>query len=571
MSTITSLKLGSVPITEEGVERYKFSDTITNHFTQILEFTEDLNCSVGRIFSKMKVPVSWFTVMNANYLIATMDINNPSGSTLNIKAWIDAIDLLSDSEDHPMVEIRWHFDYFEMFKSSVTLGYGHIKRRPYDDMSSTPIQNYPVRFYKRGSVDVDLCDFNNGWTNVMWVIVTYNDTWSIAGASLIKTIAIPIHAANGAEVYIKWNSETRKSLSWSEINRGLLDERFGIPGSAIIGCWLSPVTIFSSGYNKISSGSGTSADPFVEASSPNVSVSKQLKYGGHNADPSDPYIYFYLEWTGYRNEYGVHQGDIGSSIMSSEETRYIVTSPDGLKLLDLPYGFSVRYYSTRAFVNANEAYVQISFSDTANPNALQNTVGMTVNIPMTSIPINSNAYSDYVYSGQRDFDKDNRVLQSQAKAVTSVTSGATTGALIGGFNPMGAAVGGVLGASSGMIGYGVETLWLNDQEQALTDRLMSHQLSSLLLSSSSMQPYLDNLGIHLRSLEPDGYSATQISNMRSNFGISVDEILSSCNTQVKTTAPTGYYVIKNLIISGSAPKEAKDYIKKKFDAGVRLL
>ena len=142
MSTITSLKLGVVPITEEGVDRYKFSDNIELHFTQIYATTEDLNCSVGRIFTKMKVPVSWFTVMNANYLIADMDINNPIGSSLHIKGWIDSIDLISDSEEYPQVEIRWHFDYYEMYKSMITLGYGHIKRRPFDDLSSTPIQNY---------------------------------------------------------------------------------------------------------------------------------------------------------------------------------------------------------------------------------------------------------------------------------------------------------------------------------------------------------------------------------------------------------------------------------------------
>ena len=46
MSTFTELKIGRVPITEEGVDRYRISDSILNHFTE-LSSLEDLNTSVG--------------------------------------------------------------------------------------------------------------------------------------------------------------------------------------------------------------------------------------------------------------------------------------------------------------------------------------------------------------------------------------------------------------------------------------------------------------------------------------------------------------------------------------------
>ena len=72
-------------------------------------------------------------------------------------------------------------------------------------------------------------------------------------------------------------------------------------------------------------------------------------------------------------------------------------------------------------------------------------------------------------------------------------------------------------------------------------------------------------------LKMDNYSTSIGSSMRANYGISVDEIRGSCDSLVRTELPAGYYSIKNLIISGAAPKEAKDYIKNKFDAGVKLL
>ena len=136
---------------------------------------------------------------------------------------------------------------------------------------------------------------------------------------------------------------------------------------------------------------------------------------------------------------------------------------------------------------------------------------------------------------------------------------------------MGALAGAGLGIAPSLISYGIESMWLNDQEQGLLDRLKANQLSALVISSNALQPYFDKLGLHLRSIVPDGYSETQITNMRNNFGVSVDEILTSCDSLVRIELPAGFYSIKNLIISGAAPKEAKDYIKNKFDAGVKLL
>lgn len=142
---------------------------------------------------------------------------------------------------------------------------------------------------------------------------------------------------------------------------------------------------------------------------------------------------------------------------------------------------------------------------------------------------------------------------------------------MGAFGPMGLALGVAGGAAGGLISYGVEMLYTNDEEQKQEDRLAANQPSSLILSGGSLQAAYREYGIAIRKISPDDYSLTQIANTRNNSGVSVDEILASCDTIVKTTLPTGYYSIKNLIISGNAPKEAKDYIKKKFDAGVRLL
>ena len=579
MSTITSLKLGSVPITEDGVERYKFSDTITNHFTQIFEFTEDLNCSVGRIFSKVKVPVSWFTVMNANYLIAEMDINNPSGSVLHIKAWIDAIDLLSDSEDHPMVEIRWHFDYYEMFKSSVTLGYGHIKRRPYADLDTTPVQNYPYRFFELPSdfktTKVDLFDqyhytYSSRKYTLWWTVVSYNVTKTVTVGGNTYNVTEIQHAFAPFGVPDESNStyeinpfilthnamsikdtasppNTATSPGYNYVMNGQLDEAMGIDPTTINGIWVVPSICPSS----MLSGTGDISDPLIISGSWRIRAGRG-QWGVFYISTDENYIKWSTSIT---------------SVTSTEKERYIVMNYDGSKAWELPYGMTASSYEIYTFYEATSCYAEISFRDETSGVV----EGMTATIIFPTLPVNYNALSSYMYSGQQEYDREARTIASNASAWKSSASGGGQGAMMGAFGAPGLALGVAGGVSGGLINYGVEMLYQNDEEQRILDRLKANQSSSIIMGSDAGHTVVRSRGIFLTKIQMDGYSATQADNTKSNFGISVDEILSSCNTQVKTTAPTGYYIIKNLIISGSAPKEAKDYIKKKFDAGVRLL
>ena len=142
---------------------------------------------------------------------------------------------------------------------------------------------------------------------------------------------------------------------------------------------------------------------------------------------------------------------------------------------------------------------------------------------------------------------------------------------MGAFGAPGLALGVAGGVSGGLINYGVEMLYQNDEEQRILDRLKANQTPGLLMGGGCWSIARYCLGILLTWLQMDPYSIDQMTNTRSNFGISVDEILVSCDALVRTDLPVGYYSVKNLIISGAAPKEAKDYIKKKFEAGVRLL
>ena len=572
MSTITDLKLGSVPITEEGVERYQFSDSIESHFTQILAFDDPINCSVGRVFTKMKVPVAWVTVMNANYLIADMDINNPSGSSLHIRAWIDSIDLLSDTEDYPMVEIRWHFDYFEMFKSSTTLGYGHVKRRPFDDQETTPIQNYNYNYLKvdtTGEVDIlPRYEFNNanyGSSELWWIYFSFNYK-DANGKTLIGIYGFPAPICKtlqakgerytyGADVQL--NGGTKYTcLSLGQVMSGHLDEWYGILPETVNGVWLSPYMFDVSEI----SGPGTLGDP-INITNANAYLTV-INVGGGGTGSGIGFV------ANNRGTPVKKTITISSDpICSTETEKYVLLDVDGSKILELPYGYEFTSVDVYPIFEADSAAMIFSFKNELAGRA----EGMVAVAPLPVLPVNTNALSEYVYSGQREYDREARTIASNASAWKSSASGGGQGAMMGAFGPAGAAVGILGGVSGGLINYGVEMLYQNDEEQRILDRLKANQPSSLIMGSNARALIANLKGYRLVKLKMDDYSSGQVSNTRSNFGISVDEILSSCESMVKTDLKTGYYSIKNLIISGSLPKEAKDYIKNKFEAGVKLI
>ena len=570
MAAITKIELwNDVGFIDGAVEIPSLAAPDPSNPDYVIEPEYPVNPSKDRYFSEFKLREFYEELMTVSYMRITYEFNVPAGPprTQVFYGWVDSVSIGSDG-DLPVTTISWHIDEWRTWKSSVTFGSGHVKRRPFIDLDSTPIQDYQYRYQRKGSLDINiLTGLQNGWVgsqNIWWAIITFNDSWSIQGYTSLVTYAIPLFA-DGSSVYARFSGQTLKGLTWSEISRALLDERLGIPPDAIVGAWLSPTIPFGTDRNVIASGSGTSGDPFVLSSVTHTMIG--LRAGGHKADPSAPLEYFVLVIYETKGQ----SGDLGTMMNSSEDNRIVLVSMDGSKMLEMPYDYSFRYYSVVCYVFANEAYLQISFAASASPNALENMVGLCTNIPLPQLPINQNAWLDYTYSGQREYDKENRKLQTQANAWKTSASGAITGGLMGGFGPAGALVGAAAGATTGLMRYGFEEMWLNDKEQSLIDRLKSNQLSALILSSNAGQPFKDDLGIHLRSIIPDQYSLDQISNTRGQFGISVDELLPSTDTLIRTTSPTGYYNIQNLIVSGDVPVSAKRWIRNKFASGVRLI
>lgn len=569
MSTFTELKIGRVPITEEGVDRYRISDSILNHFTE-LSSLEDLNTSVGRIWTEMKVPLPWLQICTANYIVGTIEFNNPVASSLEVRGWIDSVEPVSDTEDYPVCRVKWHFDFWEMYKLVASYDYGQVKRRPFRDLASTPIQNYPVRYYElpadHETSKIRLDDhLVSGGQEIWFVVFSYNrpdpvdntKTQVVYGEFPVKmtTESGGVHIRGSGETSIATANFAAPGING--IYGGYFDEEFGIPAKDINGVWISP---FSS-LPMMSYDSGNNA--YVVANYPDLTRVPIVE--GNYINPDRPELGRWGFWKIQRLLFRSYAKTI--NITSSEEERFVLANIDGTRAHELPYGMNVTGVTIVPVIESNEAYLQISFRD-STLGALE---GCSTMVPLLSLPVNDNAWSEYAYTGKRDYDIGMRKLQTDADAWKTSVSGAGSGAMMGAFGPQGLALGVAGGLIGGLTSYGVETLWQNDEIQKNEDRLMANQLAPMILSSSSMISLVTVNGLTIRRLVPDSYSDSQLQNTRNNYGISVDEILDLCDPLLRVTSPTGFYQIPNLIISGPLPVEAKDTIKQKFSAGVRLI
>ena len=519
--------------------------------------------SKERFFSKLKVREYFDELMEMSYMRMTYELND---KTMIFYGWIREVSLESDG-DLPMTVIDWHIDEWRTWKSAVTFGSGHVKRRPFKDLATTPIQNYPVRYYDLSNEIITLFNTYKNSQNreLWWIIVSYNYTYPSGETTEIYNQCFPVFHDRGRPLFVSGydpDSNSNKVFACPTIDdvyTGYLDELCNLPPQSINGVWLSPIPPLS--ITSIT-GSGTSStDPIVINGGP---IRTHGIVNDPNTDPTNPSTP--KSYTITAESITTRMANF-TEITSSEEKRYVITDINGMKALDIPYGIRVSRAEITLFFEPTSAVVEISLKD----GSLGNMIGCVAKIELPTIPVNSNAFSEYVYSGQREYDREARTIQSNANAWKSAASGGSTGALFGAVGPMGALAGLGAGVAPGMISYGVEMLYQNDEEQRILDRLMANQVSSMIFSSDSLLAFYRNYGLSIRCIVPDSYSAQQITATRNQFGISVDELMTSCDTLIRTTSPTGYFNIQNLIVGGDVPVSAKRWIREKFKTGVRLI
>lgn len=535
--------------------------------------------SKERFFSKLKLKEYYEELMEMSYIRLTYELNTSVNGVTTTKifyGWVREVSLESDG-DLPVTVIDWHIDEWRTWKSSVSFGSGHVKRRPFVDLATTPIQDYQYRYLQLEpnfeSNRIYLTDrlFAGipGTFEVFWVIFSFNQKSTVPEGQGTRTVTetvygtypvLRVETGTYSEVPFKVTSDTSivyYGLTFNDSLKGKLDEYLKIDPEAINGIWLSPIAPFKDSAIIVDS------DPLhtLIIDTDDTAVKVTNNYG-----------YLILKIFDYEDNTVVNQQFITKTktfnppLVFSESERYLVQDMDNVKLIDLPYGVSVASADVTLVTEATSCYVIVSLKD-GLAGRLEGWVGISL---LPSLPINSNAQSSYVYSGQREYDREARTIQSNANAWKSSAASGSTGALFGALGDIGAVAGMAAGAAPGLIGYGVEMLYQNDEEQRILDRLKANQTPSLIMGDNCLIGFYGG-EISIVKLVMDSYSEDQMTALRGQMGISVDELMTSCDALIRTTSPTGYYNIQNLIVSGNVPVSAKRWIREKFKTGVRLI
>ena len=294
----------------------------------------------------------------------------------------------------------------------------------------------------------------------------------------------------------------------------------------------------------------------------------------------------------------------GCDLLTTDTSEVVLTDFTGLPVLSLPWGLHRTSYTVRVIITATSSYLEVRFD--SNDSKANGTCG-TITLP--TVDITSNAWSEYVYSGQRDYDIQQRKLAAQQALVSGITSAmgsAFQTGVLGGVGQGGASeaqiaqlqqmmmrqyrgdkgasmISGIVGGGAstalrsgiGMLGMSLAgtavdyltTKYFNGKLQDAEDELKAKQTESIITPGSGWDWLYFGRMPGFITLVPDDYSLNRFAQNIAFNGVSCSEPTSDCTSLVKAGGPLQ---IANLIVAGNIPVQAKNYIANKIANGVRI-
>lgn len=268
------------------------------------------------------------------------------------------------------------------------------------------------------------------------------------------------------------------------------------------------------------------------------------------------------------------------NLKTSERKSWTFTDRDGSPLGVIPWGLMCSTGTARCVVSSTGAYIQFRF------NGLDSSAeGVQFTAPLPAVDLASNSWSDYLYSGQRDYDIQSRKLANEISLMQGLVGAlgqGATGAMLGGLKESAewmptnrsianSAIFAGLGAGAGAVGAGLNYLVnesFYDRLQGLEDEKHARQIDALILPGSGWDWLFHGRDYMFVALTPDEYSLNRYDEKVRLNGVDVQEPTADCSALIRGTGPLR---IENLIVGGDIPADAKQFIKQKLDKGVRLI
>lgn len=514
--------------------------------------------------TSLELPLSYTQVFGMSYLY--VEASDGSG-TIKLFGWIDSVTLIATSAD--AVRIDWSVDWWRSFSDAVTFGAGRIKRC--DDSS----RKRPVGIQPRYRTASDVAEIKSS-DGHLYVIVSYR-----MDSSQRTLLIVPCNPNGYSEGTINTGHldgdvrighpggplhETAASPSLIKCMSGALPSLLGIQSTSIDGAWISPINPLNEGTYRIV------GDTFI-CHYQDYSLQKGETYGaikcvGFNAGELSVIPYKSIDIS------------TPTTLKTTDLVTYAISDNYGNIMGSAPYDLTFDRLTCTLDVGYVSASLKITFNVSAGTLGRKTSEGMTVTIPLPTVPISSSAYSDYVYSGQRDYEMNLRSLQNEQQAVQGLSgaiTGAVSGAVLGSVVPgagtaagtvVGALAGGVSNLVSAGVNYAVDEFIYKDKFQDLEDARYSNQTGNLMIPGDGFGWMLFNRYPKLISLTADPVFQSELANHILQEGYPCD---SPVNDVTPFLASGGAIQISNLTITGSCPPVAKRTIKSLLEGGVRIL
>lgn len=494
----------------------------------VLPVSETLRPHKATTLTELHLPIAYSQVFDMSYLY--IEASDGAGS-IALFGWITGIYQRSTGADG--VTIMWDVDYWRSYSGNITWGSGIVKRCN-DSTHKRPYPTHPRRWKINKMVP-----FNQNGASGPWVCVAFNKT---TGTNP------PVTSIN----YIAWhpgetktyNGDTYTGMSWNDIMQGKIDEALHIAPSTITGVFILPLQPIQWATRYVS-----------------TSLGKIWYEEGYNLID----VNISLAATDYVTTDDMHLG--------------VIVDPYGSIVGNVPYGTTVQGFHFTADIGTNSANAIISLKTDHTPVLYahqQGPVDEVIAVPALSAPVNSNAYSEYIYSGQRDYDKlyaqmqrDETRIKGFLNVGTNAAGGAVGGAMAGG--GIGAAAGAVAG-----VGLGALTAQMNydfqggfdDWYQTAKEALYANQTSNLLIGSGGYGWYWFYGQWNFVELIADDVSLAEYTADISLNGYETNISASSVSSYITGGGPLQ---IDNINLTGNVPPEAKQYIKNKLQSGVYIV
>lgn len=565
----SKLTIGNTVYEEEDLHKPYFTRTaprqgdfksFAKDADQVHTFT-NVQPHKGKEFEEMELDIAWDEFAGCKLfatpklIVIKFSSLNTAGSYTFIYGWIDDAEPVATKGPQTNTRIKWHVDWwltwtdYNWFQISgepaaqknwgprkVTIGAGRLLKGPAS--FARPSSAAPRKWLLESATSMIDDRDPRSLTSIWWAVMCTTQTSGTPPSEVVTNI-----------VYYFWpigrkiTGADHNSPNWFMIYSGKIEEEMGIDPSRIQGFWLAPSMPWDTGKIK---------------NLTNVSV-------------------YQLE-----NVLGVQTNTktLDDSVQTDDKRKIVFTDPTGAEMFTAPWGISFKTIVTWFDIGTSSAALCVYLGETDTPiEERKGAEGRFFSFPLPSIPVTENAWSSYTYSGQRDYDMQQKAIQRDRSAVNGIAGIGTQaigGALAGTAAAPGAgtAAGAIAGLASGIIGTAVNYFTageFDNREQRNVDTLTSRQTAGMIVNAGGLGSVIQKcgsmVGWNMLTMVRDPVSLAEIQVEQEELGYDTDTYVVDCTNLISTGGPLR---IEGLRIKGDIPKEGKEYIAGLFARGVNI-